>query len=528
MVTGPRQNFGWPIYEGLSLTPGYSVAVANRDAPNPLYPSSGCNQFFSFIDLLKEDTLNPAGQPPFPNPCNSSQRIPASIPQFLHKRPVLDWNHSSAATRTPVYDAAGEAGTADVGAPGSPVSGTPFRGNCSIGGAWYTGTNFPTQYRNLYYHADWGQGVIKTLALDQNDKPSALGSFVSNAGSIVCMVQHPTNGSLYYVTYNPDANATSVVQLSYAGNRTPIASAAANVYYGPSPLTVQFSSSGSSDPDGQPITYSWNFGDGSPVSTQANPTHTFSAPAGVPTGFVVTLTVTDSGGLSAQATLIVSANNTPPNVTIISPVDGVSFPPNSTTTVDLVATVSDAQSRDAQLQYKWQTVFHHNDHDHGVAVDSNHTTTTVLSPTGCDGLNIYYYRIILTVTDPAGLSTTREVRMFPNCGPNTPPTISNIPDQTGTLGQALGPIPFTIGDAETAAVNLQLSASSSNPTLVPSGNIVFGGSGSNRTITLTPTGSQNGTPTITVTVTDGPLTASDTFLDDTESEPPESSHRAIL
>ena len=129
VVTGPGQNFGWPIYEGLSLTPGYSIAVANRDAPNPLYPASGCSQYFSFTDLLKEDTLDPAGQPPFPNPCNSSQRIPASIPQFLHKRPVLDWSHNSAITRTPTYGPSGQAQTANVGAPGSPVSGTPFSGN---------------------------------------------------------------------------------------------------------------------------------------------------------------------------------------------------------------------------------------------------------------------------------------------------------------------------------------------------------------------------------------------------------------
>jgi PKD repeat protein len=519
VVTAPGQNFGWPVYEGLSLTPGYSIAVANSDAPNPLYPASGCNEFFSFIDLLKEDTLNPAGQPPFPNPCDSSQTIPASIPQFLRTRPVLDWHHFSETTRTPTYGPSGEAGWANVGALGSPVSGTPFQGNCSVGGAWYTGTSFPAQYRNLYYHGDWGKGVIKTLALDQNDKPSALGSFVSNAGFIVCIVQHPTNGSLYYVTYNPDSNATSVVQLSYAGNRTPVASASANVYYGPSPLTVQFSSSESSDPDGQPITYSWDFGDGSPISTQANPSHIFSAPAGVPTKFIVTLTVTDSGGLSAQATLIVSANNTPPNVTIISPVDGAPFPPDDATTVDLVATVTDAESSDSQLEYRWQTVLHHNDHDHASPPDTDHVTTTVILPTGCDGINIYYYRIILTVTDPSGLSTAREVRLFPDCGPNTPPTISNIPDQTTLIGTTLGPINFTVGDAETAPANLQLSASSSNPALVPTSNIVFGGSGPDRTITVTPTSVQNGTATITVTVSDGPMTASDSFLVTTTGTP---------
>ncbi len=138
-VPGPGRNLGWPIYEGLSVTTGYDGAVANLDAPNPLYPASGCSQYFTFANLLKEDTLAAAGQPPFNNPCNSGQKIPSSIPQFLHYRPVLDWNHASATTRTPTYGGSGQAQTANVGAGGSPVSGTMFSGNCAVGGTWYNG-----------------------------------------------------------------------------------------------------------------------------------------------------------------------------------------------------------------------------------------------------------------------------------------------------------------------------------------------------------------------------------------------------
>jgi glucose/arabinose dehydrogenase/subtilisin-like proprotein convertase family protein len=512
VVTGPGQNFGWPIFEGLDVLggDGYDGNVANLDAPNPLYPAAGCSQYFTFANLLNEDTLAAAGQPPFNNPCNSSQRIPSSIPQFLHTRPVLDWNHSSATTRTPTYGGSGQAQTANVGTGGSPVSGTQFKGNCAIGGTWYTGTNFPVAYQNRYYLADWGQGLIKTLTFDTNDKPVALGSFASNAGSVVSIVQHPTDGSLFYIGYN--FSGATIQQLSYTGNRTPIAVASANQYFGPTPLAVQFSSSGSSDPDGQPITYSWNFGDGSPVSTQANPSHTFSAPAGVATRYVVTLTVTDSGGLSAQATLIIGVNDTPPNVMITSPIDGSLYSPSTATTVNLTATVSDAQSSDSQLLYQWQVLLHHNDHNHGNPVDTNHATTAVIEPTGCDGINIYYYRILLTVTDPQGLATTREVRLYPDCGPNTPPTISNIANQNIPQNQSTGPIDFTVGDAEVAAANLQLSASSSNPGLVPNGNIVFGGGGANRTVTVTPVTGQTGSTTITMTVNDGPNNTSTNFV----------------
>jgi glucose/arabinose dehydrogenase len=278
VITGPRQNFGWPLFEGLDVLggDGYDGNVANQDAPNPLYPGAGCSQYFSFRQLLHEDTLDPAGQPPFANPCDASQRIPSSIPQFLHTRPVLDWNHASAITRTPTYGGSGQAQTANVGDPGSPVSGTPFAGTCGIGGTWYTGTNFPAAYQNRYYFADWAQRFIKTLTFDANDKPVALGDFASNTGAVVNIAQHPIDGSLYYITYN--FSGAEIDQLTYTGNRTPIAVASADRYYGPTPLAVQFSSNGSYDPDGNPITYSWNFGDGSPVSTQANPAHTFTAP----------------------------------------------------------------------------------------------------------------------------------------------------------------------------------------------------------------------------------------------------------
>ena len=58
-----------------------------------------------------------------------------------------------------------------------------------------------------------------------------------------------------------------------------------------------------------------------------------------------------------------------------------------------------------------------------------------------------------------------------------------------------------------------VTASSNNQTLVPNANLVPGGSGANRTLPITPAANQNGTATITVTVTDpGGLFAEDTFL----------------
>jgi subtilisin-like proprotein convertase family protein len=93
-----------------------------------------------------------------------------------------------------------------------------------------------------------------------------------------------------------------------------------------------------------------------------------------------------------------------------------------------------------------------------------------------------------------------------------PPQVSDIPDQTLPPDSPSAAIPFVVSDPDTAADNLSLSTSSSNPVLIPPDNILLGGSGPDRTISLTPAPGQTGTGTITVTATDGINVASETFL----------------
>ena len=96
--------------------------------------------------------------------------------------------------------------------------------------------------------------------------------------------------------------------------------------------------------------------------------------------------------------------------------------------------------------------------------------------------------------------------------PNTAPTISDVTHLTIVEDATAGPLNFTIGDAETNPASLVVSASSSNNTLVPNGNITVAGTGANRSVTLTPAQHQSGTTTITVTVNDSVQQASDTFV----------------
>jgi len=130
--------------------------------------------------------------------------------------------------------------------------------------------------------------------------------------------------------------------------------------------------------------------------------------------FEVKLTVTDNEGLTGTAELVISLNNTPPSVNIISPVDSSYYPMESSTVYDLIANVSDAEHSNEELEYSWRTTLHHNDHTHPEPADYNDTTTAVISPVGCDG-ELYRYEILLTVTDNAGLSNSDTVNLFPDC-----------------------------------------------------------------------------------------------------------------
>jgi len=109
--------------------------------------------------------------------------------------------------------------------------------------------------------------------------------------------------------------------------------------------------------------------------------------------------------------------------------------------------------------------------------------------------------ITVAVNDGAtGASTSFQLTVT---AVNTPPTISTIADQVINENSTSGAITFTVGDVETPAGSLALTANSSNPVLVPIVNIAFGGSASNRTATITPAANQFGATTITLTVNDG-------------------------
>jgi hypothetical protein len=95
---------------------------------------------------------------------------------------------------------------------------------------------------------------------------------------------------------------------------------------------------------------------------------------------------------------------------------------------------------------------------------------------------------------------------------NSAPSISVIADQTINEDTATAPLAFTLGDDITAPESITVSATSADTTLVPSENIVFSGSGANRSVTVTPAPDQSGSVTITLTASDGSLGSDEVFV----------------
>ena len=150
------------------------------------------------------------------------------------------------------------------------------------GGFVYHGTQFPSSMRGNYFFGDYARHWIKRMTFDANGNVSGVFNFEpisgnpnESAGDIVYLTEGP-DGALYYVDLGyGDVSGTfgvsKIRRIRYLqSNQAPVALISANSTSGPAPLNVSFSSAGSNDPEGQPITYSWDFGDGT-SSTASSP-----------------------------------------------------------------------------------------------------------------------------------------------------------------------------------------------------------------------------------------------------------------
>jgi PKD repeat protein len=120
-------------------------------------------------------------------------------------------------------------------------------------------------------------GNSTTIQWNASDLP-AQGNFYL-IGATVANINMRTQNS---ATFSGDKDLV----IRYKLNSPPTANAG-GPYSGKVGTAIAFDGSGSSDPDTDPLTYDWNFGDGSTHGTGVNPTHTYSSAFLYTAGLVV-------------------------------------------------------------------------------------------------------------------------------------------------------------------------------------------------------------------------------------------------
>ena len=183
------------------------------------------------------------------------------------------------------------------------------------------------------------------------------------------------------------------------GGTPPVAVMSATPDSGVAPLTVNFNSAGSNDPDGSISSYAWDFGDGG-TATGSTATHNYGAP-GV---YTAKLTVTDNSGLTGSITKQItatSASNLPPVA------KAGATPKNGTAPLAVAFSSAGTNDPDGTVaSYEW-TFGDGSPKD--TSANPNHTYTVAGN-----------YVATLKVTDNGGAVGTDTVTI--NVGANQPPT----------------------------------------------------------------------------------------------------------
>ncbi len=251
----------------------------------------------------------------------------------------------------------------------SPMGGPVYHYDANLNSS----VKFPAVLDGHVFLGEYGRRWLRTAHVNGDGTAGQIDTFPWTGTQVMDMAFGP-DGALYVLDYGTgnfggDANSALYrVEYNPVGNQAPTAKAAANRTSGLAPLTVNFSSAGSSDPEGGALTYLWNFGDGT-TSTSANPTKTY-ATNGQRTA---TLTVTDPGGRTGNATVVVTVGNTAPTVTLSTPVNGTTF--NFGDTVPYTITVSDPEDGAIDCtKVKLTYVLGHDSHGHPIT-----------SKNGCSG-----------------------------------------------------------------------------------------------------------------------------------------------
>ena len=279
-----------------------------------------------------------------------------------------------------------------------------------IGGEVYRGGSFPASFRGSYVYADYPTGEFFWLERTSGGVTSGLlkDSSLTGLAQPVWLEVGPADGHIYWLNIGSDGQG-QLRRLRYAGGsqRPPvIQTASASPSRGVGPLNVGFTAT-ASDADGDPLTYRWDFGDGSAPSALASPSHVYNAP-GV---YEANLTVSSGADIVAAPPVKIVVGS-PPVATIAPPGGGTNFVAGSSITLSGSATDADDGAVPAS-RLAWTVVFKHNEHTHPVMTGTGSTITVPIATTGHGYEGSTSYLVTLAATDTDGLTGSVTLELLP-------------------------------------------------------------------------------------------------------------------
>jgi PKD repeat protein len=239
---------------------------------------------------------------------------------------------------------------------------------------------FPEAYDGDFFAGEFGRRWIKRIASDDAGTVQSINNVPWTGTQVMDMAFGP-DGALYVLDYGvswfggDEHSALYRIENATDGH-SPVAQAAASRTSGQAPLRVQFSSEGTTDQDGDALTYSWDFGDGG-KSTAADPTYRYKKNG----TYTATLTAKDASGRTGSASVQIVVGNTAPKVTLELPQDGQLF--SFGDAIPFKVKVTDPEDRTIDCsKVKVTFILGHDSHGHPVT-SANGCTGTI--QTSADG-----------------------------------------------------------------------------------------------------------------------------------------------
>ncbi len=339
-------------------------------------------------------------------------------------------------------------------------------GNSISGIEFYPETgSFPSSFEGSLFFADYSRECMWVMKKGANGLPDPTKvEMFANLGIYPVDLKVGPGGDLFFV----DIGFGAIRRIKYSGddNRTPTARAEASPAYGPAPLEVGFDASGSTDPDGDELTYEWDLdGDGElDDSTEAHPRVTY--PEG---SHEVKLRVTDTNGASHEDTLRIESGETPPTVAIVAPTAALNWHVGQT--INFAGAAVDEQDGALPASaLSWKLILNHcirEDacHAHPVQDFDGTASGEFVAP---DHGFPSHMLLEVTATDSRGLKDTKTVRLDPRTVNLT--LDSNPPGLTLNIDEKSGPAPLV----HEAIVGSTTTISAESPQVVGDTSYGFG------------------------------------------------------